>query len=253
MMHTAKQIIEQLVRPPTDQMPPRRSRIPAVVVYIAAILALASLFLMLLPKLVVVTKNVETRFQEALVEVKSNHGDVLEVATYQGNEFFTESDRLDITVLGLPVSLGTTEAFLRVPVTYRFHVLLSDRWQIRTTPETVTVIAPKIRPSLPPAPNISQMEIQSTRGWARFNRNDVEERVKSMVTNILNVRAQDLARSQLIRDASRHSIESALKQWIPWLPEACQNKVFIIRFADEMRNGEATPPAKPEPGRASRT
>ena len=57
--------------------------------------------------------------------------------------------------------------------------------------------------------------------------------LKVMVTGTLNIRAVKLARSQLIRDASRASIEGALKNWIPWLPAECRNKVFIIKFGDE--------------------
>ncbi len=221
--------------------PPWR-RVPAGVVYAVVILLLAIVVLILLPKAFTFRKDITTRFMESLVEVKGNHGDVLEVATYQGSTFFSESDKLDTAVLGIPVPLGTTEAFLMVPVTYRFHVLLSDRWQIRSTPETVTVIAPEIRPSLPPAPDISRMEIRSERGWARFNRSDVEDRVKATVTGALNIRAYKLARSQVVRDASRKSVESALKHWIPWLPDQCRDKVFVVRFGDETEGGDEAAP-----------
>ena len=166
--------------------PPCRSRrgwprIPAFVVYAVTILLLTLLVIILLPRVWSTHRDVETRFQESLVEVKGNHGDVLEVATYKSTAYFSESDKLDTSVLGITVPLGTTEAFLMVPVTYRFHILLSDRWLIRTTPETVTVIAPAIRPSIPPAPDISRMELRSQSGWARFNRSEIEERVRDMV------------------------------------------------------------------------
>ena len=81
------------------------------------------------------------------------------------------------------------------------------------------------------------METRSERGWARLNKQEVEERVKSMVTGGLNLRAHKLARSQLIRDASRKSVESALKNWMRWLPDECRNKVFIIKFGDEAMEG----------------
>jgi hypothetical protein len=228
---------------PFEKFPVRR--IPALVVYTIAILLLVVLILYLLPKAVSIRKNVETRFQESLVEVQGNQGDVLEVSTYKSSAYFSESDKLDTTVLGIPVPLGTTEAFLMVPVTYRFHVLLSDRWLIRTTPETITVIAPDIRASLPPAPDLSRMETRSERGWARLNKKEVEERVKSMVTGKLNIRAHNLARSQLIRDASRQSVENSLKNWIRWLPDECRNKVFIIKFGDEVMEGRGSAAAEP--------
>jgi hypothetical protein len=173
---------------PVAEGRPSRRRIPAPVIYTIAILLLVLLILILLPKAISFRKDVETRFQESLVDVKGNQGDVLEVSTYKSSAFFSESDKLDTTVLGIPLPLGTTEAFLMVPVTYRFHVLLSDQWLIRITPETVTVIAPDIRASLPPAPDLSRMEIRSERGWARLNKTEVEDRVKSMVTGTLNSR-----------------------------------------------------------------
>ncbi|MEI8140280.1 MAG: hypothetical protein WCI03_10475 [bacterium] len=92
------------------------------------------------------------------------------------------------------------------------------------------------------------MEVKSERGWARFNRKEIEDRVKAMVTGSLNIRAHKLARSQLIRDASRKSVESSLKNWIPWLPDECRNKVFIIRFGDETAGDVATR-VEPEPVR----
>jgi len=222
---------------PVAEGRPSRRRIPAPVVYTIVILLLVLLILIFLPKAISFRKDVETRFQESLVEVKGNQGDVLEVSTYMSSAFFSESDKLDTTVLGIPLPLGTTEAFLMVPVTYRFHVLLSDRWLIRITPETVTVIAPDIRASLPPAPDLSRMETRSERGWARLNKKEIEERVKSMVTGTLNIRAHKLARSQLIRDASRKSVEKSLKNWIRWLPEECRDKVFTVKFGDEVTEG----------------
>lgn len=234
------------VRQVTETHRPTR-RVPVLFVYAMLTLVLALLVILLAPRLVSVRKGIETRFQESLVEIKGNHGDVLEVATYKSTAYFTEEDRLDLSLLGLALPLGTTEAYLMVPVTYRFHVLLSDKWLIRTTPETVTVFAPGIRPSLPPAPDISQMEVRSERGWARLNRQEVEDRVRSMVTSSLTVRAAKLARSQLVRDAARGSVERSLRNWIPWLPAECRSKVFTVRFGDEAAGGDAATRSNVEP------
>jgi hypothetical protein len=53
------------------------------------------------------------------------------------------------------------------------------------------------------------------------------------VSGQLNIRAHKLARSQIIRDAARHSVESSLKHHIPWLDEECRNKTFIVKFGSE--------------------
>ena len=212
---------------------PRRIRIPLPLLYTAALLGLAIVTLILLNRSVSVRTDIETRFSEALVEVKGNQGDILEVATFTSEATFSSSDKLDATVFGIPVPLGKTETFLKVPVTYRFHVRLSDRWRFDSTPETVTVLAPEILPSLPPAPDISNMDVKTDQGWARFNAKDMEDRVRGLVSGQLNIRAHKLARSQIIRDAARHSVESSLKHHIPWLDEECRNKTFIVKFGSE--------------------
>ena len=218
------------VIPPT---PPTKRRIPILGIYAATIVPLVLLAIIFVPRIFTLHKSIETRFLEALVEVKGNHGDVLETATYKNNELFSDSDKLNFGVLGFSIPLGTTEASVMVPVTYRFHVLLSDHWQIRSTRETVTIIAPELHPSIPPAPDISKMEVKSKSGWARFDAKDKEQSVISTVTNTLNARAVSLGRSQLIRDASRKSVEGFLKNWIRWLPEEAKNKVFVIKFGNE--------------------
>lgn len=215
--------------------------IPAAAFYIIGVLGLVLAILVVAGRIVSLRRDVQTRFQQSLIEVKSNQGDVLEVATCKTAAQFFESDKLDTSVIGITLPLGTTEAWLSVPVTYRFHVLLSDRWQITTTPELVTIIAPRIRPSLPPAPDISAMEVKTQRGWARLNEKEVEDRARSMVTGQLNLRAHEVARSLTVRDAARSSIEEALRKYIKWLPDECRDKTFVVKFVDERDEGERPP------------
>ena len=72
---------------PVAEGRPSRRRIPASIVYTIAILLLVLLILILLPRAVSFRKDVETRFQESLVDVKGNQGDVLEVSTYKSSAF----------------------------------------------------------------------------------------------------------------------------------------------------------------------
>lgn len=225
----------------------KAGRIPAPVLYAAGILILVLLALILLPRVFAVRRDIQTRFLESLIEAKGNRGDVLEVATISTAEVFSETDKFDFTVLGFPIPAGTTKVTLSIPVTFRFHVLLSDSWRIATTEETVTVDAPEVRPSLPPAPDLSAMDITTEQGPLRFNRKEVEERVRARVTGELNLRAHRLARSQVARDVARSSVERHLKEYVRWLPDECRDKTFVVRFRGETGGKEAGPIPRSEP------
>jgi len=62
----------------------------------------------------------------------------------------------------------------------------------------------------------------------------VEARLKAMVTPELSRRAKTLAKSEIIRDAARHSVEDSLKNFIRWLPQESKKKVFVVKFEGEV-------------------
>ncbi len=208
-------------------------RIPLVLIYPVVILALLVLILVLRPKLIKSRHNLETRFQESLVAVRSNMGDVLEVTSHQSSASFSASDDLEVSVFGLPISLGETQSTLTVPVVYRFHVLLSDPWKVNSTPTTVIVNAPTIRPTLPPAPDVSLMQIQTSRGWARLNTRQMEEHVRSQVSDKLAQNAYTLTESEFIQAAARKSVELFIEKYAPWLLTETNNRILTVRFPNE--------------------
>jgi hypothetical protein len=208
-------------------------RIPFILIYPLIFLALLVLILVLRPKLLTSSHNLEGRFQETLVDVQSNMGDILEVASHQSSASFSASDDLEVSVFGQPLSLGITRSTLTVPVIYRFHVLLSDPWKVNSTPTTVIVNAPPIRPTLPPAPDVSLMQIQTSRGWARLNSRQMEQRVRSQVSAKLTQNAYTLAGSEFIQDAARKSVEVFVKKYAPWLITETNNRILTVRFPNE--------------------
>jgi hypothetical protein len=216
----------------------RAGRVPRVMTWTVLLLGLVVLLLLALPRVVAARKTIETRFRESLVEAKSNDGDVLEVATVRTEESVAISDAKALWFLNIPVNLGKTVSSLRVPVTYRFHVLLSGEWHVAETRETVSVHAPAVRPSLPPAPDISAMDVQTERGWFRFNAKDVEQQVRALVTDELNSRAARLSRTPVAADLARRSVTNYLKGRMSWLSRACRHKVFVVRFQNEAAPSE---------------
>jgi len=189
-----------------------------------------------------VTRSVEETFRERITRVRSNEGDVLEVATVETEETFTRLDSRDLFSGWIP--LGTTLSEIRVPVVYRYHVLLSDPWNVEVTGDQISVTAPVIRPSLPPAIRTDGMQKKSTAGWARFNAADNLSHLERELTPRMERRAAEARRVNLSRDAAREAVEKFVRRWIlDSHPEHEQAKVEIL-FADEKR----TPPvSQPKP------
>jgi len=182
----------------------------------------------------------EVRFMESLVEIRDTRGDVLEVATRTDTAIFSERDSVDFSVFGLAIPGGETVVAVTLPVVYRFHILLSGAWQFRETEEVVEVVAPPPKPSLPPAPDISAMEVRTSQGLLRFNADEVEARVRAGISGQLALNAWRLAQSTPVRDAARRSVDGSLRQWLGWLPAESRAKHFVVVFADEIRP-EAAP------------
>jgi hypothetical protein len=114
------------------------------------------------------TGTITTTFKESIPEVTSTQGDILELATSRSDEFFRREDSMSI--LRNTIFLGATVSEIRVPVTFRYHVRLSDSWRLAARGNVCVVLAPRVRPSQPPAIHTDLMEKMSENGWARFNK-----------------------------------------------------------------------------------
>ena len=108
-------------------------------------------------------------FRENLIKVTGTQGDILEVATMEMDETFTRHNAR--TVGWNLLYMGTTVSEIRATAVFRYHIKLSDAWNVVLSADrkTCTVTAPLIRPSLPPAIRTNNMEKKSAAGWARFN------------------------------------------------------------------------------------
>src|ERR1700722_10086368 len=100
--------------------------------------------------------RITTTFLEDIPVITSTHGNVLELATSSSVETFKREDARNS--LWDHVYIGTTTAEIRAPVTFRYHILLSDPWRLAAHGNVCFVSAPAIRPSLPPAIDTSGME-----------------------------------------------------------------------------------------------
>jgi hypothetical protein len=156
--------------------------------------------------------NITKTFEAAIPEVFSTGGGNLELATAEKIETFrTHDDRL---VLWDSVWLGTTVSEIRVPVTYRYHLRLSEPWQLEVSNQTCIVVAPPIRPSLPPAIHTDRMEKKSEAGWARFNASVQMTELERGITPTLRHYAGDHRHINLVREECRKTVAEFVKTWL---------------------------------------
>jgi len=187
-------------------------------------------------------------FASATVLIDGTGGDILELVVSESEETFRRSDSR--SVLWNSLYLGTTTSEIRVPVTFRYHLRLSDRWQLAARDQVCLVLAPRIRPSLPPAIHTDRMIKRTDRGWARFNESENLATLERSLTPTLNQRAADAARLKLIRESCRESVAAFVRRWLMredhWRSD--RFTAISVVFADEL-SAEAKPGLEDFPAR----
>lgn len=177
----------------------------------SAVLALALAFLVrsLSPaSLLDFERRVTRSVSEQLVAITATKGDRLELASVETVEIFRDTDR------GL--LLGTTEAELRVPVVYRFHVSLAEGLTVGVKRHgdliRCVVQAPALRPTLPPAIRTEGLEKRASSGWARFDGGDLLNELERNLTAELVTRAG--RKADLARDKARSQLAGFVSRWL---------------------------------------
>ena len=179
------------------------------------------------------TGNITHTFRESIPHITSTQGDILELAVFRCDETFKRTDE-KWTGWGW-VYLGTTVAEIRMPVSFRYHLRLSDTWRLAARDQVCLVLAPQIRPSLPPAIHTTDLERRAESGWARFDKNDQLDSLERSMTPSLEQRAGDRAHLQLVREASRQSVAGFVKKWLmregQWRSDRFNS--IVVLFPDE--------------------
>src|SRR5206468_4632198 len=133
--------------------------------------------------------NITRTFVAAIPEISSTGAGNLELATSAQTESFRAED--EKSIFWDKLYLGKTVSEIRVPVTYRYHLRLADAWHLDVSGQTCIVVAPSIRPSLPPAIHTDRMEKRSDEGWARFNAREQMAGLEKSITPTLSTYAVD--------------------------------------------------------------
>ena len=176
-------------------------------------------------------ENITETFRQDLQEINDTGQGNLEVSIMKSTEYFKRKNSK--TAVWDLIDLGTTTTEIRVPATYRYHVKLSDEWKLDTEGQTVFVIAPALRASLPVAFDTGGTYKSIDEGWARFNGYEQMAGLERNISFILNRNADH--NKKLVREQSRKTIERFVKHWLKrndqWSEEGFTNVEVV--FADE--------------------
>ncbi len=179
-------------------------------------------------------QTITESFRENVRRIASTQGDVLELATLDTEETVTKYDTK--TLFNDAVYLGTTVAEIRAMVVYRYHLKLSDEWKITVENGRCLVVAPAIRPSLPPAIRTETMEKKSESGWLRFNAAENMAELEKGLTSILERRAAVPGKIKHVREASRLSVAKFVQHWVLKDQKAHEQgriREIVVIFPDE--------------------
>ncbi|MDI1310945.1 hypothetical protein [Prosthecobacter sp.] len=189
-------------------------------------------------------QTITESFRENVKRIASTHGDVLELATMETEETVTKYDTK--TWFNDAVYLGTTVAEIRAMVVYRYHLKLSDEWKLSVENGRCVVIAPAIRPSLPPAIRTETVEKKSEAGWLRFNAAENMAALEKGLTSILENRAGVPGKIKHVREASRLSVAKFVQHWV--LKEQKEQEAgireIVVIFPDEPAAANAVEASK---------
>ena len=179
------------------------------------------------------SQNIAQSFLSQLPGKIEHGGDQLEIASFQAVESFRSESRRKVA--WDVIDLGTTVSEIRVPVTFRYHVLLSDDWNLEVHNNICFVSAPKIRPTQPPAIHTDRMETFSSRGWARFDSVASMDQLVRTITPTIKEYAGDEKHKALVKDSARKGIAKFVRNWLLdqqiWNTNAISR--IVVTFNDE--------------------
>ncbi len=180
------------------------------------------------------TGDVTESFTSAVSSVEGAGTGRLEVATAEVVEKLSRSEerRMAWDVL----SLGTTTVEVEVPVTYRYHLRLDDPWKIEVHGPVCLVMAPAIRPSLPPALHTDRLRARTDESWLSFDGAEKMAALQRNLTPRLTERAKSPGHLAMVREPARKTVAKFVRGWLLQQNYWTDNKFATVRvvFPDEV-------------------
>lgn len=112
----------------------------------------------------------------------------------------------------IPGTTATVE--VRVPVTYRYHVQVNDKWDIKVADNACIIYAPELRPTLPPAIHTQDLELFTYEGPLAWDGEEQKEKLLKSLTPQLEANAADPRNVRMVRDEARRTVAEFVHTWL---------------------------------------
>ncbi|MCG3119181.1 MAG: hypothetical protein ALAOOOJD_01526 [bacterium] len=167
----------------------------------------------------------EKDFVASIPTIFRTPGGNLELAGFTATETFISSDTAKLPYLNINIPGATTTVIITVPVVYRYFVPLQEKWDITVADNNCSIIAPALRPTLPPAIQSDKMEIKTIEGPLAFDGKEQQAKLLQGITPQLEAYAQDSTKIKFVREEARQTVVEFVQTWLLQRGDWGQQKV----------------------------
>lgn len=157
---------------------------------------------------------VERDFIASIPTIFRTPGGNLELAGLNATETFISSDTAKMPFLNMNIPGATTTVIITVPVVYRYYVPLREQWDIAVQENACVIVAPELRPMLPPAIQSENMQIKTIEGPLAFDGAEKQAKLLQSLTPQLEANAKDSTKIKLVRAEARKTVAEFIQAWL---------------------------------------
>ncbi|MBC7380913.1 MAG: hypothetical protein H7346_26245 [Burkholderiaceae bacterium] len=156
------------------------------------------------------------KLDPAAVVVMNTEGGMLEVSTLTKVEEFTwkSSFTCVIRIIDCSSILAPSTSRIRVPVHYTYRVPLNGTWTLKLEKDHYVLEVSALEPKMPPAIELSKMEIETKRGWLSPSARANEEAMLRNLGAELAQRATQQHYLDFQRDAAQKTVLQFASKWV---------------------------------------
>jgi len=176
---------------------------------------------------------IEKEFIAGIPTIFRTPGGNLELAAFKATESIMSSDTVKLPYVNWNIPGATTTVMIRVPVIYRYHVRVLDKWEIEVVDNNCTIYAPELLATLPPAMELEAMEISTFAGPLAWNSDEQQGKLLKDLAPQLAANATDSTKMKLIREEARKTVAEFVQAWLlkrgDWGEKKIDNIKVIFR------------------------
>jgi len=160
-------------------------------------------------------------------------GGLLEVSRIEATEMLDATIQHEI----FGIKVGQTMPRVRVPAVYRYHIELEPEWRVVRADGVFTVVAPRVKPSLPVAVDFAGIQKDVAGSWILlpFTSTDDLEILERTISRKLAEKARSRDYIDRQREDARDTVREFARKWLVeqtrWKRAAYED--IRVLFADE--------------------